>query len=533
MRARRPVAFVAAIAVIVAACGSSQTPTQVPSSSAPPDTTAPSASTAAATPTAAPQRLSWAWNFVPTADWAIESDNATYLTQAGVTEPLVGVKVDGSVQPLLATSWQQLDPKTWEFTLRSGVKFQNGDPLDSAAVVKSLKYVLGVKTPPPALSPQDITSVTADGSDKVKIGTAQPNPLVPTELASGSAAILDAAAYNTDGTINPMKTGTGPFTMTASNLPQSISVDANPTYWGGVPGLAGADIKYITDGQTRVSLIQTGEVQLASAIPTDQLPVLKAVTGVTVTSQPIPRFTGLYFNNGRAPFNDVRVRQAVQIAIDSSAIATQVLAGGTVPASGPFRTTDAWSPQGAAPLAMDTTKATSLLAAAGVNPSTLHLTLLAYSDRAALPIVATAVQAMLAKIGIAVQIKVSTYNALEPSMLGGGFDMALVSRNYAFDSPDPLSFLSSDYSCKGTYNISHFCDAATDALLAQARTTADATARYAIYAQVAQKLQSDAVDVFIYDELNLQAYSNRLHGFQLYSNEEYFLTKDLSLDPAK
>lgn len=527
MGARRPIAFLAAVAVIAVACSPSPVATQGPSSSAPSVTGAPPDSS----PTPPPQRLTWAWNFEPTADWSIQSDNATYLTQAGVIEPLVGVNPDGSLRPLLATEWKQLDQKTWEFTLRSGVVFQNGNPLDSAAVVKSLEYVLGVEVHAPALSPEDIISVTADGPDKVKIGTAEPNPLVPTELASASASILDASAYNSDGTINPIQTGTGPFTMTASNLPQSISLDANPTYWGGTPGLAGAEVRYITEGQTRVSLAQTGEVQLASAIPSDQLPVLESAPNITILSQPVPRFTALYFNNARAPFNDVRVRQAIQSAIDSDAIANQVLAGGTLPASGAFRATDPWSPQGAAPLPLNTAKARELLTAAGVDPSKLNLTLLAFSDRAALPIVATAIQAMLADIGVTVEVKVSTYNAIEPLMLSGDFDMALNSRNYAFYSPDPLSFLSSDYTCKGTYNISHFCDAEVDALIEQAQGIAEDTGRYPIYAQVAEKLQSDAVDVFIYNELSLQAISTRLHGFQLYANEAYYLTKDLSLDP--
>jgi len=481
----------------------------------------------AANTSSSSQKLVWAWNFAPTAAWALETDDASYLTQAGVVEPLVRVGVDGSLGPGLATSWKRVDPVTWDFTLRHGVKFQDGTQLDATAVVNSLNYVLHSKTPPRALKPTDITSVQATAPDTVRIQTATPNPIVPIELSTAQSSILSSSAYLGGGKTNPIGTGTGPFVMTGSNLPQGITLKANPNYWGGAVKLATAEVRYIPDGQTRVSLAQTGEVQLASTLPASSISTLKNVPNVTILNQSIPRFGALYINNKRAPFTDIRVRQAIQSAIDVNAIADNVLQGADTPAAGPFRKVDAWAPKGAAAVTQDVAKAKSLLSSAGIDPSKMNVTILAYSDRSELPVTATAIQGMLSGIGITAKIKEATYDALEPDMLSGNYDLALVSRNYLFYAPDPLSFLQSDYTCSGNYNISQFCDTTVDSMVARAAGLDDAKARFAIYAQVADVLQKNAVDVFLFDQLEIEAASKNLRGFQIYSTEEYYLTPEI------
>jgi peptide/nickel transport system substrate-binding protein len=469
--------------------------------------------------------LVWAWNFAPTAKWALETDDASYLTQAGVAEPLVRVGISGALEPGLATSWERVDDLNWKFTLRPGVKFQNGDVFNADAVVKALDYVLHVKVPGPAVNPDVITGVAADGSDAVVITTAKPNALIPQQLSAAGASIMAAEAYKGDGSINPMGTGTGPFIMTAINLPQSISLKANPDYWGGSVGMARAEVRYVTDGQTRLSLARTGEAQLVSTIPATQLETVASDNKLTTTSEPSPRFTALYLNNKAAPFSDERARQGVQAAIDLASLAQAI--GGAQPASGPFNASDPWAPQTAPASTYDLDKARNLLDAAGLTPGT-QLRLMAYTDRAELPAAATIVQEMLAKVGLKVKIRTGTYNALEPDMLSGNYDMALTSRGYLFDSPDPYSFLTSDYTCKGTYNISAYCDPQVDQELDAAAGVTDDAQRYSLYAKVAQTLQDDAVNVFLYHSVQSDVHAKDLDGFGLYLNTEYYLTKDLA-----
>ena len=468
--------------------------------------------------------LVWAWNFAPTAKWALETDDASYLTQAGVAEPLVRVGADGTLEPGLATSWERVDNLHWKFTLREGVTFQNGDPFDSEAVVRALDYVLHVPVPGPAINPEVITGVKADGPDAVIVTTAKPNALIPQQFSAAGASILAASAYKGDGSIDPIETGTGPFIISGINLPQSISLKANPDYWGGKVQIAQAQVRYIPDGQTRLSLARTGEAQLVSTIPAAQLTTIQGNDQLSVVSEPSPRFTALYLNNNAEPFSDLKARQGVQAAIDLAALADTV--GGAQPAGGPFNASDPWSPEGVDTNTYDPEKGKELLAEAGLEPGT-QLRLLAYTDRAELPVAATVIQEMLADVGLKVTIKTGTYNALEPDMLSGNYDMALGSRGYLFDSPDPYSFLTSDYTCKGTYNISAYCDPAVDGQLEAAAGVTEDKERYAVYADVAQTLQDDAVNVFLYHTLQTDVQSSDLDGFRVYLNTEYYLTKDL------
>jgi peptide/nickel transport system substrate-binding protein len=476
---------------------------------------------------ASPKTLVFAAPFAPTADWAVETDNSFYLTQAGVAEPLVGVTVDGDIKPGLATSWTQTDPLTWEFTLRHGVKFQNGQPFDAAAVANALTYVLHVKVPGYALNPQDLLSVTAVGTGVVRIGTGKPDVLVPDEMATPEAIILAPSAYIGNDRINPIGTGTGPFTMKASNLPQSITLKANPNYWGGPPHIQNAEIRYIPDAQTAASLLQAGDVQLAISVPAQSVPVLKSGRNLQVATKPLPRYAGLYLNNKKFPFTDLAVRQAIQSAIDVHALDT-LLQGVAAPASGPFLSGAPYAPAGATPVAYDISHAQSLFASAGVDPTKLHLQLLAYTDRADLPIAAVAIQGMLSKLGITVTIKTAPYNTLAPLMLSGNYDMALSSRGYTEESPDPLGLFQEDYTCKGDFNIAQFCSPSFDSMVTTAEATSSRTARYGMYAQMASFLQANAINVFVYDDVELDGASANLHGYQIYSNEEYILTNNLA-----
>jgi peptide/nickel transport system substrate-binding protein len=481
-----------------------------------------------ALPSASPgPQLQWTWNFAPTAGWQLQSDDATYLTQAGVAEPLVKAGPSGTLEPGLATSWTQTAPTTWVFNLRTGVKFQNGTPFNAAAAAFSINYILHVSVPGPALSPSAITGVAAQGKYQLVVHTSAPDAVIPQDFAAAGGSIMARQAYLSNGNINPMDTGTGPFIMTSQNLPQSITLKANPQYWGGHVGVSSAKILYVSDGQTRASLAEAGQAQLASTIPAPQLATLKTSPGLVTVSEPSPRFTALYLNNKKAPFNNLDFRLAIQSALNVSQIAQTV--GGAEPAAGPFNTNEPWSPPGASVPALNLARARQLLAASGVKPGSLTLTLLAYSDRPDLPVAATVVQGMLKQIGINVSVKIGTYNAMEPDFLDGNYDMALISRGYLFDTPDPLSFLASDYTCKGTYNVSRYCNKAVDAEIARATATTNMKQRYAIYEQVATTLQSNAVDIFLYHVLQSDVHSSNLHHFVLYTSTEYYLTKNLTL----
>lgn len=512
-------------ALIFAACAPATTS---PNASGPAASSGATSDAPASSAPSSDKRIVYASRETVNNAWAIETDDSLSLALTGVAETLTQTDFNGALAPLLATGWKRTGDLTWEFTLRDGVKFQDGTALDASAVARSLTHLLGVKAPARSFNPTQIASVEAVGTNVVKVTSTEPNALVPYYLASPNTAILAAKAY-AGSQIDPLGAGTGPFTMVKADLPQSFTLDRNEAYWGGPVALAGAEVRIVVEGATRSTLVQTGEAQIASSVPIPTIPTLESDPNLTVVRAPLNRTNTLYLNNQKAPLNNVKVRQAIQSAIDVDALANQVLEGAVVPASGPFVSTAPWAPAGAQPVKRDVEKAKALLAEAGVAPGSLTVGLWAYPDRPELPDVAVAIQSMLMDVGIIVEVRVADYDALEPDVLAGNFDMMLVSRGQLTDINDPAGYLSSDYTCAGGYNLSHFCDTALDASLTQAIANEDPEARYAVYSEIAARLQAEAVDIFLYNPQEIAAISKKVQNFRVHPLESFLLTKDLSI----
>lgn len=466
--------------------------------------------------------------FTPAANFALETDDAFVLSQVGCAQTLVRYDdTAGTLEPSLATEWKQTQPTAWDFTLRDGVKFQNGAALTAQSVADALTKALAVESPAKAFKPSVVSSVKAVDDKTVRITSPKPSPLVPYRVASVNTAILAPEAYSASG-INPVGTCTGPFTVTEYTPKQSLKLKRNDAYWGTKAAIPSVEAVFAPEGATRATQVRTGEADIALAVPSTSLTDLGSNKDVVVSKATSPRTTGLYLNTKKAPFDKPQVRQAVQLALDTQTIAKQVYDGAAEPATGPFSPDEPWSPKSKA-VTQDLAKAKSLLTAAGVRPGQLSLELLGYTERAEQADLAAVVQASLAKIGITVKIRIADYAAIEPALLEGKYDMALLSRNHLVDIADPIGFLSADYTCEGSYNISQYCDPEMDKLIASADSIDDAAARHKVYAQAAQRLHDEAVTVFLVHEQLLSAARSNVKSFHDDPLVRYAVTPELSL----
>jgi peptide/nickel transport system substrate-binding protein len=463
--------------------------------------------------------------FGPASGWALETDDAFVLSKTGCLETLVQYPPDGVLKPMLAESWKQTAPTEWDVTLRQGVRFQNGTPMDAQAVAGALDHVLKSKTPARAFSPKVVATVTATDPSTVRVTTVKPDVLLPYRLASPNTGILAPQAYS-GAKITPIGTCTGPFAITQEIPQQAVKLKRNDSYWGSHAKLASAEVRFIPDGATRATQVRSGEAQIAKNVPVANLQSLKGDPSIKIATQQLPRTTSLMLNNRKAPFDNEIVRQAIQAAIDPKTINDAVYQGGAQPAVGPFAPSEPWTPKNASPVAADPQKARALLAQAGVNPASIKVNLLAYTEKPEFSNLSAVIQEQLKAVGVAVSIQTGDYASMEPKLLAGDFDMALLSRNHLGDVADPLGFLTSDYTCGGSYNLSHFCDPGLDTVIQQATSTQDATARYALYGQAATALQSRAVDIFLVHETQTDA-AARAQNYVI--SPYYTLTADLSL----
>lgn len=424
--------------------------------------------------------------FAPKAGYAMDTDDAFIVTQLGAGESLVKAGPDGTAEPGLATSWTQAGA-TWTFQLRPGVTFQDGTPLTPASVATALNWVAGVSAPPRAV--KGIGLVAAEsGADAVTVTTTAPDPILPLRLSSPNTAILAPAAYASGGSPTVIGTGTGPMRLVTTDGNQQASLERNDAYWGERSKLATVSVRYITDPAARALALRAGDVDVAQGLPESSLLEFTPQNGYDDQTVAAPRTVSLMLNQSRAPFDDIRVRQAVAKAIDRTALAEQALAGSALPASELFGPAVAWGSQEAPPPA-DVQGAKDLLA--GLPPITVKLQ--TYPNRPELPTLATAVQGMLREVGIDAQIQIGEYGPQEPSLLAGDYDMFLLSRNYLTDVPDTGASLTSDYSCEGSYNINHYCSPEFDALLAPLATVTDPAQRQQVFKDAAAKLNADAV----------------------------------------
>ncbi len=465
----------------------------------------------------------------PGAAWAPTTDDGILLSRAGCLETLLRYEADGTLTDNLATDWEQVEPDTWEFTLREGVEFQDGTPMDADTVVGALQHALDAKVPARSFTPEVVSGVKAVDASTVAITTPKADVLLPLRMASPNTGILAPKAYEGQQ-VDIMGTCTGPFTVVDEAPRQSLSLERNENYWGDRPGIATAEVRFVADGAARVTQIQTGEAQIASAIPAVSLATLEGDSHVQVESLQAPRTTVMLLNNSRPPFDNPVVRQAMQHAIDLEAIAGSVYEGGAIPAVGPFSPDAPWAPAGAEPVAFDPTEAERLLDEAGVDPSSLDFELIAYNDRPEFGDLAAVIQDELGKLGITVKIRAGDYASFEPDMLSGDFDAALLSRGYLIDLADPVGYLASDWTCGGGYNIAHYCDEEVDAMITEAAGTEDSEARNAIYGQVAEKLQGDAASVFLVHESLVTATRSDVQGFEQHPLNFYVLTPALTVD---
>ncbi|WP_190264150.1 ABC transporter substrate-binding protein [Glutamicibacter nicotianae] len=378
------------------------------------------------------------------------SDDAFKLSRWSTAETLVTLNESGDAQPALATSWERIDDLVWEFSIRKGVTFHNGQPLGAASVANSLQRAID-STPVPRILNGTALDVEVLGEHGLRITTANPDPLLPQRLSSPQLAIFAPEAY-TDSGVDPAGHGTGPFQITAVDGMSGATLDRYEDYWGDKAAAAGIDVKFVPDGTARTAALRTGEADIVEAIPAGQA---ASVDQELLTEVPMPRTNTLYLNTAKGPFADPAVRAAAREAIDRAAIIQSVyenradradgLLGPALPYAAGLRETDEYR---------------QLLSqrAEPAKVQDVEITLGTFTDRAELPEVAVILQQQLEAAGFIVKQDVREYQYIEADALDGAFDAFILSRATVLDSGDPVAYFASDFTCEGGFAIAQLCD---------------------------------------------------------------------------
>lgn len=285
-----------------------------------------------------------------------EGPTTTFLHQ--IYEPLLNRDHTGTIVPALATDWapSTSDPNVWVFNLREGVTFHGGEDFTSEDVVFSLERAMHPDSDFKELL-SSVVEVRAAGDYTVEIVTDGPNPILPSNLTN--MFMMDSGWAIENGVQKPQDfeggeetfavrntNGTGAYVLT-SREPDSRSVlTANPDYWGiGTFPLDASEIIFtpIQNSATRVAALLSGEVDIIQDLPVQDIERVAGTEGLVVGTAPQNRviFFGLNVGDddlssddveGANPFADLRVRQAMNIAINRDAIRQVVMRGQSIPA---------------------------------------------------------------------------------------------------------------------------------------------------------------------------------------------------------
>ncbi|MFI2318051.1 ABC transporter substrate-binding protein [Streptomyces sp. CB00072] len=463
------------------------------------------------------QRLKVAMAFPPAQAMSPYGDDAVTLSRLAVVEGLTRLDRNGEAKPALAASWKRDGDRAWEFTVRENAVFQDGTKLDAAAVVRSLTAAQKASPKPRVLSDTTLTAA-AEGADTVRITTEDADPLLPQRLANPSLSVLSAAAYK--GTeVNPAGHATGPFTLAEVNGAVSATLERNDAYWGGRAKAPGVDVKFVADGTARANALRTKDVDVAEYVPISQASLLG--DGL-VHEFPSARTNGLSLNTERGVFADPAMRAAAREAIDSRALVDGVYEGRADTAQGLLGPGVPW----AADLRTAPTGRAKAAAPAEVR-KTEQIVLATYTNRPELPEVATVVQQQLEKRGFTVKQVVRDYAQMEADALAGKYDAFIQARNTLLDTADPVSYLASDFTCDGSFNITQLCATPVDTAVDRAAALAGTEARHrAEMTAEAAILGSDALVPLVHERF-VQGYDDtRVRGVALDPMERTLITAD-------
>jgi peptide/nickel transport system substrate-binding protein len=323
-----------------------------------------------------------------------------------VYETLVTQAQDGSIQPGLAKSWTVSDDgKTYDFTLRSGVTFSDGTPFTADDAAFSINYVKTKWTVGVAKAMDAVTSATAVSPTELKVVLSQPNALWLFKMTTRIGAMMSPKHVDSLAT---EAIGTGPFTVGAWVHGVSITLNRNDAYWGPKALEKSIVFTYFSDPTAMNNALLTGDIQVITTVQTPQaLAQFGDTSKYTVINGTTNGKVMMTLNDARPPLNDVRVRQAINYALDKQAIVKAAWAGYGTPIGAHEVPTDPWYVDLANRYPHDVAKAKELLKEAGQSNLTLRLALppVPYAAKAA-PIIVS----QLAEAGITVQTSDVTFD---------------------------------------------------------------------------------------------------------------------------
>jgi len=433
---------------------------------------------------------------------------------------------DGRLEPALADRWTaSRDGRRYVFHLRAGVKFHNGTPLTPAAVRVSFLRVLAPGTKggrPWPLYPiagaeayaagraGDVTGMTLVGDSGLAFTLTEPLAIFPKFLAMPVASVVPPPPA--DPGERPI--GTGPWRFVAWQHDDALTFARNPDYWGGAPLTDTLIVRIIPEPLTRAAEFEAGRLSVIE-VPFGETARWRAQHPHWLVEKPALRVVYVALNNRRGPLSDVRVRRAINQAVNVPEILATVYGGRGIRARGAIPPALAGSDTTRPAYDYDPAAARRLLAQAGYATG-IDLQLWRTAANVELSRAAQAIQSQLAAVGVRVELVERDASSQREAARKGQADMVIL--DWWADYPDADNFLyplfySGSFGPGGNYAF--YADAVTDSLILAARRTVDETARTALYRRIDARVYAAAPWLYLWFPKDLWAHRPELSGWDL------------------
>jgi len=463
----------------------------------------------------------------------VATDGISYTVEWPLFDSLLELDQSLNVKPLLAESWEtSRDGLTYTFKLKKGVTWHDGKPFTARDVAFTFYSVLDPKVTTPHRAYFDALA----GFPEL---TAKENPKKPEELAVRPIEVVDdhtvrfrlrypsgsflAVLVNPRAGIVPehllkgqdlntaefnrKPVGTGPFKFVEWRRAERIVMEANDKYHGGRPALNRVIFRIIPDAVVLLQELRSGGVDLMENPPLTEVARLKQTAGLKVLTADNTSYTYLGWRQDVAPFTDLRVRRALNHAVDVPSMIKEVLQGYAAPATGQFPPSSWAYDASVKPYAYDPAKARALLAEAGFKPGADGIlvkdgrpfTFTIRHDVANQTVKDTAVivQEYLKRVGVDARLEPLDWPTFVKKLFASEFEGIVVNWTNHHD-PDPFAYTIWHSSQWKGRNFAHYKNARVDELLEQARRTAVMAERKKLYGDFSKVLMEDAPYVFLY-----------------------------------
>lgn len=437
-------------------------------------------------------------------------------TWSAVFDGLTSIDETGALKPWLATSWERIDPLTWIFDLRDDVRFSNGTPMTAEAVVSAVRFLASDEAASETVARMMnfLVDARAIGPHRVEIRTDVPIPLLPRFFPQ--LYVVEPDYFNEVGleAFAQAPIATGPF-IVEDIRPERISFRAFRDGWR-PPKVDRLDLLSLPDKSTRTMSVRAGSLDAAIGLGPDETASVIASGGNGYTWRDAAIWAYHFIDDRHPALADIRVREALNIAVDRKAIIESLLGGATVPATQPAPDVVYGFNPDLRPIPYDPDRARALLAEAGY-PDGFGLVVEATAGSSANDSAVNLVVAQyLAAIGVEMEVRTVTVNQIIRNVVEGTWAGDAFGLHYNYEPTSEALRALDTNSC--LWRHPWYCREEIMPVIAQARQELDPALNLKLRQDIMRFYRNDWAALFMYQAPRFAVSSAKVSGIEVINN---------------